>query len=191
MKSFQSNLLVAVGVVSVAIAAVFLFNMERANSNEQPVTRRLAPEFHQTAPEAWLNSPPLRLADLRGKVVMLDFWTFDCWNCYRSFPWMNAMEARLQDEDFIIIGVHTPEFEHEKVRANIEAKIQEFELKHPTVMDNDFTYWRAMNNRYWPSYYLIDKQGNIRHNYVGETHADSAQALAIESRITALLHEPN
>lgn len=99
------------------------------------------------------------------------------------------MEARLEGEEFQIIGVHTPEFEHEKVRASIEKKIDEFELRHPTVMDNDFRYWRAMNNRYWPTYYLIDKKGNIRDQFIGETHANTAKAEKIEDRIKELLAE--
>lgn len=155
----------------------------------QSTTYKKAPEFPQTSADQWLNSPPLSMASLRGKVVMIDFWTFGCWNCYRSFPWMNEMEARLEGEEFQIIGVHTPEFEHEKVRASIEKKIDEFELRHPTVMDNDFRYWRAMNNRYWPTYYLIDKKGNIRDQFIGETHANTAKAEKIEDRIKELLAE--
>ncbi len=168
---------------------VSLFDSSRQLARAQSVIHQPAPEFTSMSSDDWLNSAPLSLADLKGKVVMIDFWTFDCWNCYRSFPWMNAMEQRLGDEDFTIIGIHTPEFEHEKVRANIESKIAEFGLKHPTMMDNDFKYWRAMNNRYWPSYYLIDKQGNIRKNYVGETHADTKKARDIESTIRQLLTE--
>ena len=82
-----------------------------------------APEFSQTDAESWLNSSPLSLRELRWKVIMLDFWTFDCWNCYRSFPWMRQLEQALADEAFTVIGIHTPEFAHERVRANVEAKL--------------------------------------------------------------------
>lgn len=148
-----------------------------------------APDFTHKAPNDWLNSRPLTLSELRGKVVLLDFWTFDCWNCYRSFPWLNDLEKRLMPEGLQIIGVHTPEFEHEKVRKNIEAKIQEFKLHHPVMIDNDFSYWRAMDNRYWPAFYIIDKKGNVRATYVGETHKGDKRARAIEKTIKELLAE--
>lgn len=148
-----------------------------------------APEFTHTKEEEWLNSKPLSLEELRGKVVLLDFWTFDCWNCYRSFPWLNSLEEKMKTEQLQIIGVHTPEFEHEKIRSNIAEKIDEFMLKHPVMIDNDFSYWRAMGNRYWPAFYLIDKEGNVRARFIGETHAGDKQALAIESAITNLLKE--
>lgn len=148
-----------------------------------------APEFTQTDTGSWLNSPPLSLKELRGKVVMLDFWTFDCWNCYRSFPWMRELEQGLAGEAFTVIGIHAPEFSHERVRANIKAKIDEFELHHPVMMDNNFTYWHMMGNKYWPTFYLIDKQGQVRSIYIGETHTGSRQAEAIEKDIQELLRE--
>lgn len=149
-----------------------------------------APEFTQTDPAAWLNGPPLRLAALRGQVLLIDIWTFDCWNCYRSFPWLNALEKRYHRRGLRVVGIHSPEFEHEHDRAQVSAKVTEFGLRHAIMMDNDFGYWKALNNRYWPAYYLIDKQGRIRARYVGETHADSRQAKAIEARIEQLLAEP-
>jgi len=182
------SLLFVLGVVGVL--AVNRINSNSWMAEAQSTSQVKAPEFHQTSPDLWLNSEPLTMESLRGKVVMLDFWTFDCWNCYRSFPWMNEMEASFDSDDFIIIGVHTPEFEHEKVRENIEEKIAEFKLKHPTVMDNDFRYWKAMNNRFWPSYYLIDKNGNVRKNFIGETHANTRKAKQIEETIQALIDEP-
>ena len=149
----------------------------------------LAPEFTQQAPQWWFNSEPLTLRELRGQVVMLDFWTFDCWNCYRSFPWLRELEQKLAEKPFTVIGIHTPEFSHERVRANVKAKIEEFKLEHPVMMDNDFIYWQAMGNRYWPTFYLLDKQGRVRAVYIGETHSGTQQALAIEREIQKLLEE--
>lgn len=149
-----------------------------------------APEFTHTSEYEWLNSKPLMLKDLRGKVVLVDFWTFGCWNCYRSFPWLNTMEKRLRDKGLQVIGVHTPEFENEKVKENIMAKIKEFKLSHPVMIDNDFSYWRAMGNRYWPAYYIIDKKGYVRASFVGETHEGDPQAKQIEKTIEQLLAEP-
>ncbi|MEM7027798.1 MAG: redoxin domain-containing protein [Pseudomonadota bacterium] len=149
-----------------------------------------AAEFHHKQAQEWINSPPLMLDDLKGKVVLLDFWTFDCWNCYRSFPWMNDLEKRYQDKGLQVIGVHTPEFKHEKIRSNIEAKVNEFELHHPIMIDNDFTYWRAMYNKYWPAFYIIDKKSNVRAVYFGETHEGDEHAKRIEETIQQLLAEP-
>ncbi len=148
-----------------------------------------APEFTHNGDQDWINSSPLNIADLKGKVVLVDFWTFGCWNCYRSFPWMNAMENRLDMEDFQVIGVHTPEFENERVRKNIEAKVKEFELHHPIMIDNDSSYWGAMNNRYWPAYYILDKQGKVRAAFFGETHEGDRRAKQIEDTINTLLSE--
>lgn len=150
---------------------------------------RALPEFTETGAEAWINSAPLTVSELRGSVVLLDFWTFDCWNCYRSFPWLKSLEQRMEGRDFRVIGIHTPEFEHEKVRANVVAKVAEFGLAHPVMMDNDFRYWRALGNRYWPAFYLIDRAGRVREVFVGETHAGDAQARRIERHIERLLEE--
>lgn len=152
---------------------------------------RPAPAFTHTATSEWINSEPLRLTDLRGQVVLLDVWTFDCWNCYRSFPWLRALEARLADEAFQVIGIHSPEFEHEKIRANIEAKVTEFGLEHPIMIDNDFSYWNALANRYWPTFYVIDQQGRLRGRFIGETHAGDRQAQRIEAIIHQLLANNN
>ena len=121
--------------------------------------------------------------------MLVDVWTYDCWNCYRSFPWLNALEKRLADKDFTVIGIHSPEFDHEREPAKVKAKIDEFGLHHPVMMDNDFAYWRALRNRYWPAYYLVDKQGVIRQLFIGETHEGDARAVRIEEQINALLAE--
>ena len=148
-----------------------------------------APEFTHAEPGAWLNSPPLSLTDLQGKVVLVDFWTFDCWNCYRSIPWLKALEERFKDDPFTVIGIHTPEFDHERKLENVRAKVAEFELTHPVMIDNDLSYWRAMGNRYWPAFYLIDKQGVVRKVFVGETHVGDSQAQRIQQAVSGLLAE--
>ncbi|MGF1644213.1 MAG: redoxin family protein [Thiotrichales bacterium] len=148
-----------------------------------------APEFTHTDPSDWFNGPPLKLTDLRGKVVLLDVWTFGCWNCYRSFPWLKALESRYAGQGLAVVGVHTPEFDHERERDAVAAKIREFGLKHPVMLDNDSSYWRALNNRYWPAFYLIDKHGNLRARFVGETHEGDRNARAIEAAVEGLLGE--
>lgn len=149
-----------------------------------------APAFTHVAESDWINSTPLRLTDLKGKVLLIDFWTFDCWNCYRSFPWLQSMEAKLAADGFQVIGVHTPEFDHEKLRRNIVAKVEQFGLRHPVMIDNDYSYWKAMGNRYWPAYYLIDKAGRVRAVFYGETHTGDRQAVRVEKLVRKLLEEP-
>lgn len=148
---------------------------------------RPLPEFTQERPDAWFNSPPLKVADLRGKVVLIDVWTYGCWNCYRSFPWLKGLEARLAGRPFQVIGIHSPEFEHERNADRVAAKIEAFGLRHPVMLDNDLAYWRALDNHYWPTYYLVDKAGRLRYRFVGETHAGDANARAIEAAIQKLL----
>ncbi len=152
-------------------------------------TVRLAPEFTHSNAEDWINSEPLTISSLRGSVVVVDFWTFECWNCYRSFPWLNSLEAKYREKGLRVIGVHSPEFEREGDRRSVVEKVAEFDLHHPVMIDNDFSYWRAMDNRYWPAYYLIDKKGRIRDLFVGETHAGDKRAKAIDARIAELMAE--
>ena len=147
------------------------------------------PEFTQSDESAWINSKPLMVSDLRGKVVLIDVWTYGCWNCYNSFPWLRSVEEKFADQDFTVIGIHTPEFDHEKDRENVVKNVAKFELHHPVMMDNDFAYWRALRNRYWPAYYIVDKQGNIRKGFIGETHAGDRRAKKIEKLIAKLLKE--
>ncbi len=175
--------------VSTALCLLGFPPREDSTAHAFSIVARPAPEFTQTSPDAWLGSAPLTLASLRGKVVMLDFWTFGCWNCYRSFPWLNALEEKYRDSGFQVVGIHTPEFEHEKVRRNVEEKIREFGLKHPSMMDNDFAFWKSMGNRYWPTFYLIDKRGYIRHVFIGETHQGDARARDVEAALKRLLAE--
>ena len=185
--SSRTSLAVLTALIVLATAAIIaddLFGAPRAKA-----LNAKAPEFTHTAPGEWINSPPLTLSDLRGNVVLLDFWTFGCWNCYRSFPWLKEVEAAYEAQGLRVIGVHTPEFDHEKVRANVVEKVAKFELHHPVMIDNDFSYWNALNNRYWPAFYLIDKRGFLRSVFIGETHRGDANAKNIETMIRRLLAE--
>jgi len=151
---------------------------------------RPAPAFTHSKPGDWINSPPLTLASLRGRVLLLDVWTFDCWNCYRSFPWLKQVEGQFGPQGLQVIGVHSPEFDHERERAAVERKVKEFGIVHPVMLDNDFSYWNALGNRYWPTYYLIDRRGQMRASYVGEMHAGQARSRAVEKKLAELLQEP-
>jgi thiol-disulfide isomerase/thioredoxin len=171
--------------VLVAFSAVI------ALSGAAPATRegRRLPDFTHDAPAEWINSGPLEVADLRGRVVLLHVWTFECWNCYRSFPWLESVVERFEPRGLVTIGVHSPEFDREKVREDVVAKAKQFGLKHPTMIDNDFSYWRALDNRYWPAWYVVDQRGVIRNLIVGEVHRGDRRAVAIETAIDALLSQ--
>ena len=133
---------------------------------------------------AWFNSPPLKLADLKGKVVLVDFWTYSCINCIRSLPYLQAWYDAYKRDGFIIIGVHSPEFEFEKISANVERAIKDRKLTYPIVQDNDLAIWSAYSNHYWPAHYLIDKDGYVRREHFGEGEYDQT-----EKAIRALLAE--
>jgi len=123
----------------------------------------------------WFNSQPLTLAELRGKVVLVDFWTYSCINCQRTLPYLKQWWSKYQDKGLVIIGVHAPEFEFEKDPKNVQQAIQDFGLEYPIMQDNDFATWRAYNNQFWPAKYLIDKNGNIRYTHFGEGKYDETE----------------
>lgn len=179
--------LAALLCLPLAFASPFL-NDDRAQT-APPRQLVSAPEFTSTSPADWINSPPLTLADLKGHVLLLDVWTFGCWNCYWSFPWLTDLKTRLGHKGLKVIGIHSPEFAHERDGAAVRAKARDFGLTHPILLDNDFRYWKALNNRYWPAYYLIDREGRIRERFIGEIHKGSGQAKEIEGAVEKLLVE--
>ncbi len=129
-------------------------------------TGPLAPEFVRVT--QWLNGPALSLADLRGRVVLIDVWTFGCYNCRNTLPYLRDWHAKYASEGLQIVGVHTPEFEFEQVEANVREAMVRLNVTWPVAMDNDWGTWRAYNNRYWPRKYLVDQQGRIRYDVIGE-----------------------
>jgi len=114
------------------------------------------------------NGEPIKLADLKGKVVLFDFWTYTCINCIRTIPYLNEWYDKYIDQGFVILGVHSPEFEFEKNVQNVQDAVKEFGIKYPVVLDSDHKTWNAYNNNYWPRHYLIDSQGYIRDDHIGE-----------------------
>jgi thiol-disulfide isomerase/thioredoxin len=140
----------------------------------------LAPEL--TGGGAWLNSQPLSLAGLRGNVVAVDFWTYGCINCTRTIPYLQGYWEQFKDQGLVIIGVHTPEFQHEHELANVQAAVERLGVRWPVVQDNDYQIWQAYHNRYWPHLYLIDKQGSVVFDHIGEGAYDE-----IERQIAAAL----
>ncbi|GAP65840.1 redoxin domain-containing protein [Mizugakiibacter sediminis] len=182
------RLLSAAGAVLIsALVMLPLWRIARGESAD-PVGRPL-PAFTRTDASGWLNSPPLRVEDLRGRVLLVDVWAFECWNCYRSFPWLHQLERSLAGRDFRVIGIHSPELEREYLRQGLEAAVARHGVREPVMIDNDHAYWRALGNQYWPAFYLVDRRGRIRARFVGETHPGDAQAQRIEAAVRALLAE--
>jgi cytochrome c biogenesis protein CcdA/thiol-disulfide isomerase/thioredoxin len=125
-----------------------------------------APDF--AGIQEWINSPPLTIRDLRGKVVLVDFWTYSCINCIRTLPYLKQWYQAYKDKGFTIIGVHTPEFQFEKNAQNVKAAAQRFGITYPIPLDNDYKTWQNYTNHYWPAHYLIDQNGFIRQTHFGE-----------------------
>jgi len=115
-----------------------------------------------------MNNQPIKLSDLKGKVVLLDFWTYTCINCIRTIPYLNDWYARYADQGFVIVGVHSPEFDFEKDPKNVQNAVNKFDISYPVVLDSEHKTWDAFNNNYWPRHYLIDTQGYIRDDHIGE-----------------------
>jgi thiol-disulfide isomerase/thioredoxin len=116
----------------------------------------------------WFNSPPLTREQLKGKVVVIDFWTYSCINCLRSIPYVRAWDEKYRKDGLVVIGVHAPEFAFERDPANVERAIKELGIRYPVALDNDWKLWRALKNNYWPAHYFIDAQGRIRYYHHGE-----------------------
>jgi len=112
---------------------------------------------------------------LRGKVVVIDFWTYSCINCLRALPYVEGWAAKYKDAGLVVIGVHTPEFAFEKERANVEKAVRDLKITYPVAIDSDYRIWRAFNNEYWPAHYFIDGKGRIRHHHFGEGEYDESE----------------
>ena len=134
----------------------------------------MAPEF--VGITHWLNpEAPLTMQQLRGKVVLVDFWTYTCINCIRTLPYVTSWYDKYKDKGFVVVGVHTPEFEFEKKTENVQQAIKQYSIHYPVAQDNNYATWQAYNNQYWPAEYLIDAKGNIRHTHFGEGEYDQTE----------------
>ena len=141
-----------------------------------------APDFKGIG--QWLNSDPLTMAQLKGKVVLVDFWTYSCVNCVRTLPHVTGWYEKYKNNNFVVVGVHTPEFAFEKEANNVQNALHEFNIHYPVALDNNYGTWQAYKNEYWPAEYLIDAQGHIRRTHFGEGHYDQ-----MELAIRQLLEE--
>jgi thiol-disulfide isomerase/thioredoxin len=125
----------------------------------------------------WLNSPPLTAAGLRGKVVLIDFWTYTCINWLRTLPYVRAWAQKYKDQGLVVIGVHAPEFIFEQDLDNVRRAAKDMEVDYPIAIDNDYAIWRAFDNHYWPALYFVDAQGHIRHHHFGEGDYEQSEMI--------------
>ena len=201
-----SNLFVA-AVLAMAIGAPIVGFLGDTNV-AQPITLR-APFLHGPPAgriggqselasleraDAWLNSPPLTGTALRGKVVLIDFWTYTCINWLRTLPYVRAWDEKYRDQGLVVIGIHAPEFAFEKDSNNVRRAVKDMRIEYPIAVDNDHVIWRAFNNQYWPALYFIDAQGRVRHHHFGEGAYEQSemiiQQLLAEAGVGAVNREP-
>jgi cytochrome c biogenesis protein CcdA/thiol-disulfide isomerase/thioredoxin len=144
----------------------------KTQTEELPVEGRLPP---LSGAVTWLNSPPLTREDLRGKVVLIDFWTYSCINCLRAIPYVQAWAEKYKNQGLVVIGVHSPEFAFEKSAGNVKKAVADLKIGYPVAVDSDYAIWRAFGNHYWPAHYFIDGKGAIRHHHFGEGDYDKSE----------------
>jgi methionine-S-sulfoxide reductase len=150
--------------------------MSNKNASGTPVIAGDMPELRGAT--GWLNSQPLTRASLKGKVVVLDFWTYSCINCLRAIPYVNAWYQHYKDSGLVVIGVHSPEFAFEKDRENVRKAVEKFAISYPVAVDSNMALWKSFNNRFWPAHYFVDAQGKIRGHHFGEgKYARSERAI--------------
>jgi thiol-disulfide isomerase/thioredoxin len=158
-----------------------------AASSSASAAARTVPAFTHTRADEWINSAPLTFERLRGKVVLVEFWTFDCINCLRSADWVKKVAKEKSSAGLVVIGVHTPELPQERNVANVRSAVARLGISYPVMIDGDYSYWNAMGNHYWPAFYLIDAEGHVRGSAVGEMHIGESGALEVERAIDMLL----
>jgi thiol-disulfide isomerase/thioredoxin len=179
MKAKQ---LLPASIVTSSLAAL-IAAFAADSSAVQPITSSAQLRIEGALPSmggatAWVNSPPLTAASLRGRVVLIDFWTYSCINWRRTLPYVRAWAEKYKDQGLVVIGVHSPEFDFEKNAANVQRAAKDMRIGYPIVIDSDLAIWRAFKNDYWPALYFIDTQGHIRHHQFGEgDYAESERVI--------------
>jgi thiol-disulfide isomerase/thioredoxin len=169
-------------VTSIVLAAVLAASAGGVSASQ-------APEFTHQKPAEWINSEPLTLAGLRGRVVLVEFWTYGCSNCRNTLPWLKAAHARYRKQGLAVVSVHTPEFREERDAGNVRAAVERLGIEYPVMLDADSSYWNVLGNRYWPAFYLIGPTGRIEATAIGELHAGSARGDEFERSIRSLLDD--
>src|SRR5262249_32763597 len=159
-----------------------LANSNTARPHIQRVSMQAAPKLpvegqlpSLDGAESWLNSPPLTADALRGKVTVVNFWTYSCINCLRTLPYLKTWSDRYRNDGLVVVGVHTPEFAFEHDPSNVKRAVADLGIHYPVAIDNGYRIWQAFGNQYWPAFYIVDAQGRIRNHHFGEGGYDEAE----------------
>jgi thiol-disulfide isomerase/thioredoxin len=190
MNSAAIRIAIASIVVTAVAGALFAIGTPpstAASPTARIVTPVVAPGFTSTRPDEWINSQPLQLSELRGKPVLVEFWTFGCSNCRNTLPWLKATHEQFAPRGLTIVGVHTPEFAHERDPDNVREWVTKLSIRYPVMLDPEFAYWNSLGNRYWPAFYLLDAQGRIVATRIGELHSGQERADSFTREIERLL----
>jgi thiol-disulfide isomerase/thioredoxin len=171
-------IVVAIVVGAVALSSVLVAAGSNPSSISGSVNVNNLPVEQLTPPlnaKGWINSPPLTAASLKGKVVLYDIWTYSCINCVRTFPYIRAWYDRYKSDGLVVVGVHSPEFDFEKVHSNVEGAVKRLDVTWPVALDDDMTIWNEFNNQYWPADYVADRTGHLRYSHFGEGDYDNTE----------------
>jgi thiol-disulfide isomerase/thioredoxin len=187
LKTTATVALFAATVAASAAAIATLITSPAASAAASPAANQAnksttAPEF--AGIDKWLNSDPLTMQQLRGKVVLVDFWTYTCINCIHVLPYVKTWNQKYKDQGLVVVGVHTPEYPFEGNTDNVKTAIKRFDITFPVAQDNSYATWRAYDNQYWPAFYLVDKKGHVVYTHFGEGDYEQTEA-----KIKALLAE--
>jgi thiol-disulfide isomerase/thioredoxin len=172
--------LFAIAALTASLPSKAAMSGTRASNAQAASTTRLAVEGNMPPLDgdtAWINSQPLKAADLRGKVVLIEFWTYTCINWRRQLPYVRAWADKYRDKGLVVIGVHSPEFAFEKKIDNVRRATKEIGVQYPVAVDSDYAIWRAFDNEYWPALYFVDTQGRIRHHQFGEGDYEQSETV--------------
>ena len=178
-KNLLIGIMVGIAIVAVSVYATgfskrlltpFLGSSTAYKSSESATAQELATGN-------WINSEPLKLKDLRGRVVLIEFWTFGCYNCRNTLPFIKGWHDRYRDKGLVVVGVHSPEFDDEREVEKVRREVGSLGIHYPVVTDNDYQTWNAYDVEAWPTMFLLDKQGRIRWKHVGEGNYDEAERM--------------
>lgn len=175
MKPIRKGILTGLSLVGIMAGLCYSPSMSLATGIPAP----------EIASPTWLNAEPVKLENLRGKVVMVEFWTFGCWNCRNIEPYVKEWHEKYAKQGLVVIAVHSPEFKYEYDVEKVKDYIREHRIPYAVPLDNEFRNWRQYRNRYWPTLYLIDKRGDIQYTKIGEGGYEETEAV-----IQRLLAEP-
>jgi thiol-disulfide isomerase/thioredoxin len=172
IKSRRSVLTTVAGLAAAALAAPVLASDNR-KLLEVADAHTAAPNF--VGITKWFNSAPLSISELRGRVVLVDFWTYGCYNCVNTLPYVTKLYDQYKGKGLVVVGIHTPEFPFERSAGNVQAALTRHGITYPVAQDNDSATWNAWRNQYWPAQYIVDQHGNVVFSHAGEGQYDEIE----------------